>query len=85
MNALRQIIKPNGRHISFDLPEEFESNSEVEIIVLPSEEKEEKKKKSKNNILALQSGLFSDLEVKKKSKMLKELDNLRNEWERDIL
>jgi hypothetical protein len=84
MNALRQIIKPKGRFISLELPEEFESNSEVEVIVLPSEKTPQKINK-KSNILALQKGLFANIDILKKQKMLSELDNLRNEWERDIL
>ena len=38
MNAIRKIIKPRGRSISFDLPADFLPEKEVEIIVLPAQD-----------------------------------------------
>lgn len=90
MNALRQIIKPKGRFISLELPEEFESNSEVEVIVLPSEKKS--KTKNKIDVRSLEGVLSKDkantkLDIRSlagkfkniSEKNLEDLENLRNE------
>jgi len=37
MKAIRQILKPVNHQITIQLPEEFNDDKEVEIIVLPAE------------------------------------------------
>lgn len=38
MKAIRQIVKPVNHQVTIQLPEEFNEDKEVEIIVLPANE-----------------------------------------------
>ena len=46
MNAHREIVKPIGRTISLELPEEFALGDQVEVIILPLNEPPVKKQKN---------------------------------------
>jgi hypothetical protein len=76
MNALRQIIKPNGRVIHFELPKDFELSEEIEITVSTI-----KKKKEKKVDLRRFKGAFAHLSEEKKQEAEDFFNQIRNEWE----
>ena len=77
MQALRQIVTVNDNLLHVVLPTDFKANK-VEIIVLPIEE-QNKQGKLKN------SERFSGaISPKTAEKLHKHLNEIRNEWERDI-
>lgn len=80
MNAHREIVKPIGRIISLELPEEFALNDQVEVIILPLNEPV---KKQKNDLRRFR-GALAHLPEKEKKEMDDFFKNIRNEWERDI-
>lgn len=57
MNAFRQTILPENRQIIINLPDEFLSNQEVEVIVLPLVP--EKKKISRKEAYGMLEGKIS--------------------------
>ena len=81
MNAHREIVKPIGRTISLELPEEFILGDQVEVIILPLNEPSVKKIK---NDLRRFRGALAHLPEKEKKEMDDFFKNIRNEWERDI-
>jgi hypothetical protein len=76
MNALRQFVESKNGMIQIQVPDEMKNTTHFEVIILP-EERETPKKKLNISSLA---GKFKHISDKK----MKELDNMRNEWERDI-
>ena len=79
MNAHREIVKPTGRTISLELPEEFALGGQVEVIILPLNEP--LVKKQKNDLRRFRGALAHLPEKKEMDDFFK---NIRNEWERDI-
>jgi len=82
MNAHREIVRPAGRLISLELPEEFAPGGQVEVIVLPLNE-HPMTKKPKNDLRRFR-GALAHLSEQEKQEMDDFFKNIRNEWERDI-
>ena len=74
MQALRQIVNVQGNLLQVVLPMDFKANK-VEVIVLPI--KEQNKLKNSERF----SGAISKETAEK---LHKHLNEVRNEWERDI-
>ena len=78
MQALRQIVNIKDNLLHVVLPIDFRADK-VEVIVLPFEEQHKQGAKLKN------SERFSGAISKETAKKLhKHLNEVRNEWERDI-
>ena len=77
MQALRQIVNVTDNFLHVVLPTDFKANK-VEIIVFPVEErnKPHKLKNSERFSGAISKGTAEKLQ--------KHLNEIRNEWERDI-
>lgn len=45
MKALRKIVKPENHRVTIELPDEFNKDESVEVIILPVENKESPGKK----------------------------------------
>jgi len=74
MQALRQIVNVKGNFLHIVLPDDFKADK-VEIIVLPV--KEQYKMKNSERFLGAISKETAE-------KLHKHLNEIRNEWERDI-
>jgi hypothetical protein len=82
MNALRQFVKPQNGIIRIPVPEDMKGATRFEVLIIPDEIKEAESSlttKKKFDFKSL-AGKFKDIPHKK----LAELDEMRNEWERDI-
>jgi len=77
MQALRQIVNVTDNFLHVVLPTDFKANK-VEIIVLPIEER--------NNLPKLKNSerFFGAITKGTGEKLHKHLNEIRNEWERDI-
>jgi len=76
MQALRQIVNVHNNFFQVALPPEFKTNR-VEIIVFPVEEKVERKlKNSERFCRAISKGTAE--------KLHNHINEVRNEWERNI-
>ena len=77
MQALRQIVNITDNSFHFVLPNDFKADK-VEIIVLPIEE-QVKSSKMKNS-----ERFFGAISKETAQKLHNHLNEVRNEWERDI-
>jgi len=77
MQALRKIISVEDNLLKVVLPDDFKADK-VEIIVLPVED-HNKQKKLKNS-----ERFSSAISKETADKLHKHLNDVRNEWERDI-
>jgi hypothetical protein len=81
MNALRQFLRPQNGIIQIIVPEDMRSATRFEVLIIPDEIKEaETSQTTKKFDFKSLAGKFKDIPDKK----LEELDEMRNEWERDI-
>ena len=82
MNALRQYITPSTDilEMKVKLPNDLQAKR-LEIFIMAADEESAQKPKG---ILAQQRGKFKHFSELEKTKMLKNLDKIHNEWERDI-
>jgi hypothetical protein len=77
MQALRQIVNITDNSFHFVLPSDFKADK-VEVIVLPVLE-QNKPSKLKNS-----ERFFGAISEETAQKLHKHLNEVRNEWERDI-
>ena len=82
MNAHKELIKPQNGMLLIPVPEDMKEGSLFEVFIAVAQQAKAEKKKT--GILAKYAGIAAHLSEEKKTKMLKELDDMRNEWERDF-
>lgn len=82
MNVIEQTIEPKNGAIDFhiDVPQEWEG-MKIKITLEPAQEIT---KKPKGTGLSRFRGIWAHLPLEERLAMQKELDDMRNEWERDI-
>jgi hypothetical protein len=80
MNAHRELIKPQNGMLLIPVPEDMKEADFFEVFIVEAVEKAKIKKKVERLDFKSLAGRFSHISDEK----LKELDNFRNEWERDI-
>ena len=82
MNVIQQTIEPKDGVIDFhlDVPHEWEGKK-IKITLEPTQESVEK---SKHNLTRFR-GKWAHLPLEQRLAMQKQLDDMRNEWERPIL
>lgn len=84
MEMIRQFAVPRNGVVHVPVPEEF-NDQQVEVQVILTVKAGEGEKKPKKSGLGHLVGSLSHLSVEEKDEMNRELKELRDSWERDIL
>ena len=82
MNVIKQTIEPKNGAIDFhlEIPQEWEG-MKIKVTLEPAQEIIER---PKGTGLSRFRGKWAHLPLEKRQSMQKELDDMRNEWERNI-
>jgi hypothetical protein len=81
MNAHREIVKPRKGILRIEIPEEMKNAEAIEIFMVVADNQPKIEKKKKVDLTKL-AGKYKNLAIK--DDLIKQLDELRNEWERPI-
>lgn len=84
MQMIRQFAVPHNQVVQVTVPEEF-NDKKVEIqIILVEEPKTSKEKPKQKSGLGHLIGSLSHIPLEEKERMNRELQEMRDSWERDI-
>jgi hypothetical protein len=81
MNAHREIVKPHKGILRIEIPEEMKNADAIEVFMVVADTPSKIQKKKKADLTKL-AGKYKDLP--NREALLKQLDDLRNEWERPV-